>query len=390
MEKNVVEKSKALESYIINKRREFHKYPEVKFEEVRTSAIVAEELNKLGLEVTTGVAKTGVTGVLRGKVEKMVALRADMDALPLEENNDLPYKSTVPGKMHACGHDAHTAMLLGTARVLSEMKDELNGSVKFIFQPGEEGGGGARIMIEEGVLKGVDAIFGLHVWAEFPSGVIATKEGPILASSDGFVISIQGKGGHAAAPHLTSDPTVPAVDIYNALQKVVSKNISPLEPVVITTPIINGSNAYNIIPDRAEVRGTFRTFDMKIREGVIERIKEISENYARAWRCEASVELSREPYPPTINDPEMTRFMKKVAETIAPVREAEKRMGAEDFSFYLQQIPGSLALLGIKNEEKEITYPHHHPRFDVDEGVLYLGTAFYALLAYRYLKEFSK
>lgn len=390
MEKLILEKAKNLESYIIETRRIFHQYPEVKYEEEKTARIVAEELHKLGFEVTENIAKTGVTGILRGKGLEMVALRADMDALPLQEDNDLPHKSKIAGKMHACGHDAHTAMLLGAAKLLSEIKEDIKGSVKFIFQPAEEGGGGARLMIEEGVLQDVSAIFGLHVWAELPSGVIATREGPILASSDAFVISIKGEGGHAAAPHLTADPTIPAVDIFNALQKITSRNISPLEPVVITSPIINGSQAYNVIPDKVEIKGTFRTFNNQVRDTIITRIREVAENYAQAWKCQATLEMTKEPYPPTINDPVMSRFMIKVADSITQTEQAEMRMGAEDFSFYLQKIPGAIALLGSRNETKGITYPHHHPRFDVDEDILYLGTAYHALLAWNYLQEYSK
>ncbi len=209
MEDKIIELAKQLESYVVEKRRDFHMHPEVRFEEVRTSQIVEEELKKLGYEVVR-TAGTGVIGILRGSKEgKTVALRADMDALPIQEENDVPYKSKIPGKMHACGHDAHTAMLLGAAKILAEIKDQLEGTVKLIFQPGEEGGAGAKKIVEEGHLDDVDAIFGIHVWAQLPSGVIATRKGPIMASSDGYIIRIKGKGGHAASPHLANDPTKP-------------------------------------------------------------------------------------------------------------------------------------------------------------------------------------
>lgn len=385
IETRIVELAKQLEPYIIERRRDFHMYPEIKFEEFRTSQIVEEELKKLGYEVVRA-AGTGVIGILRGRSRegKTVALRADMDALPIQEENDVPYKSRVPGKMHACGHDAHTAMLLGAARILAEIKDHLKGTVKLIFQPGEEGGAGAKKIVEEGHLDDVDAIFGIHVWAQLPSGVIATRKGPIMASSDGFIIRIKGKGGHAAYPHLTNDPTNPAIDIYNALQKIVSRNVNPLSPLVITTPVIKASQGYNVIPEVVEIEGTLRTFDMELRNKVMARIEKIVKFYSKAWDCEGTIELLRIPYPPTVNDPKLTEFVMEVAKKLGPVIEVEPTMGAEDFAFYLQKVPGVFIFLGIRNEEKGIVHPHHHPKFDVDESVLWKGTALYSLLAYNF------
>ena len=384
VEARIIKLAKQLEHYIVEKRRDFHMHPELRFEEVRTSKIVEEELKKLGYEVIR-TAGTGVIGILKGKKEgKIVALRADMDALPLQEENDVPYKSRIPGKMHACGHDAHTAMLLGTARILAEIKDELHGKVKLIFQPGEEGGAGAKKIVEEGHLDDVDAIFGIHVWAQLPSGVIATRKGPIMASSDGYIIRIKGKGGHAASPHFANDPTNPAADIYNALQKIVSRNVDPFSPVVITTPVIEAGHGYNVIPDMVEIKGTLRTFDMGLRNKVMDRIEKIVEFYSKAWDCEGTIELFRVPYPPTVNDPKLTEFVMEIAENLGPTVEAEPTMGAEDFAFYLQKVPGVFIFLGIKNEEKGIVYPHHHPKFDVDENVLWKGTALYSLLAYKF------
>ena len=385
METRIIELAKQLEPYIIEKRRDFHMYPEIRFEEVRTSQIVEEELKKFGYEVIR-TAGTGVIGILRGgnKGGKTVALRADMDALPIQEENDVPYKSKVPGKMHACGHDAHTAMLLGAARILAEIKDNLEGTVKLIFQPGEEGGAGAKSIVEEGHLDDVDAIFGIHVWAQLPSGVIATRKGPIMASSDGYVIRIKGKGGHAAYPHLANDPTNPATDIYNALQKIVSRNVNPFSPLVVTTPVIKASHEYNVIPGVVEIKGTLRTFDMELRNKVMTRIKKIVEFYSKAWDCEGTIELFRIPYPPTVNDPKLAEFVMEIAKKLGSVVEAEPTMGAEDFAFYLQKAPGVFIFLGIRNEEKGIVYPHHHPKFDVDESVLWKGTAMYSLLAYEF------
>lgn len=385
METKIVELAKQLEPYIVERRRDFHMHPEVRFEEVRTSQIVEEELKKLGYEVIR-TAGTGVIGILRGgsKEGKTVALRADMDALPIQEENDVPYKSKVPGKMHACGHDAHTAMLLGAARILAEIKDHLEGTVKLIFQPGEEGGAGAKNIVEEGHLDDVDAIFGIHVWAQLPSGVIATRKGPIMASSDGYIIRIKGKGGHAASPHLANDPTNPAADIYNALQKIVSRSVNPFSPVVITTPVIEASHGYNVIPDVVEIKGTLRTFDIELRNKVMARIEKIVEFYSKAWDCEGTIELFRIPYPPTVNDPKLAEFVMGIAKKLGSVVEAEPTMGAEDFAFYLQKAPGVFIFLGIRNEEKGIVYPHHHPKFDVDESVLWKGAAIYSLLAYNF------
>ena len=386
IESRIIDLAKQLEPYVIEKRRDFHMHPETRFEEVRTSNIVEEELKKLGYKVLR-TAETGVIGILNTEKDgRAVALRADMDALPIQEENEVPYKSRIPGKMHACGHDAHTAMLLGAAKILAEIKDHLKGTIKLIFQPGEEGGAGAKRIVEEGHLNDVDAIFGIHVWGHLPSGTIATKEGPIMASSDGFIIRIKGKGGHAASPHLANDPTAPATDIYNALQKIISRKVNPLFPVVITTPMIEASHGYNIIPDSVEIRGTLRTFDINLRTRIMEKIESIVKHYSAAWECEGTLELFRIPYPPTVNTPELAKFAMEVAQKLAPVVKADMTMGAEDFAFYLQKVPGVFIFLGIRNEEKGIIYPHHHPRFDVDESVLWKGSALYSLLAYKYLK----
>ncbi len=293
----VIKRAKELEPYIIERRIDFHMYPELKYEEKRTSSIVSKELEELGYEVIK-TAKTGVIGILRGKEEgKTVALRADMDALPVQEENDVPYKSRVPGKMHACGHDAHTAMLLGAAKILAEIKDKLNGTVKLIFQPGEEGGLGAKKIVEEGHLDDVDAIFGIHVWAELPSGTIGIKEGPLLASADAFKATIRGKGGHGAVPHMSIDPIVVAVDIANAYQKIISRETNPLDPAVISVTKIVAGTTFNVIPETAELWGTIRAFNEEVRDFIIERMKQITEGYAKSMRCEGEFELTMEYIP---------------------------------------------------------------------------------------------
>jgi amidohydrolase len=388
VESRIVELSKSLNDYIVSIRREVHTYPELRFEEFRTSELVFNELKSLGVDVYR-VGGTGVVGVVRGRGDITVALRADMDALPIQEENEVPYKSRVPGKMHACGHDAHVAMLLGAAKVLVSVKEYLRGSVKLIFQPAEEGGAGAKKLVEEGVLDGVKAIFGIHVWAELPSGVIATRRGPMNASATSFVIRIKGLGGHAAHPELTKDPTAPAVDIYNAIQKVVTRNVDPFTPIVVSTPRFEGSNASNVIPDEVRIYGTLRVFDLGLRDRVLKRIEDIVKYYSLAWGCEGTLEITEVSYPPVINDSELADFVLRVASKLGEVREASMSMGAEDFSYYLEKVPGVFIILGIRNEGKGIIYPHHHPKFNVDEDILWRGTALHALLAYNYLKEYG-
>ena len=380
----LIEESKSFERYVIETRRHIHMYPETKFEEERTASFIEEELQKIGYE-TFRAAKTGVLAVLEGTSEgKTVALRADTDALNVVEENDIPCKSTIPGKMHACGHDAHVAMLLGAAKIIYKHKEHINGKVKFIFQPAEEGGGGAAKIVEEGYIDDVDSIFGIHVWRELPSGVIGTRKGPFLASADEFRVSISGKGGHAAAPHQTFDPTAVMTDIYNAIQKIVSKEIDPLEKAVITTPVIKGSDAHNIIPSEAKMEGTFRTFNNGVREFIINRITEIVEGYSHAWRCEgkAEFEIDGVYYPATINHDESVEDLIEILKPLDEVVEADLTMGGEDFAFYLNKTKGAFIALGLYNEEKGIIHPHHHPKFNVDEDILWKGTAIYSLLAF--------
>ena len=388
VESRIIEFSRSLNDYVVSIRREVHMYPELRFEEFRTSELIINELKSLGIEVFR-VGGTGVVGVVRGRGDVTVALRADMDALPIQEENDVPYRSRVPGKMHACGHDAHVAMLLGAAKVLVSIKDYLRGSVKLIFQPAEEGGAGAKKLVEEGVLEGVKAIFGLHVWAELPSGVIATRGGPMNASATSFMIRIKGLGGHAAHPELTKDPTTPAVDIYNAIQKVVTRNVDPFTPIVVSTPKFEGSNASNVIPDEVRIYGTLRVFDLGLRDRVLRRIEDIVKYYSLAWECEGTLEITGVSYPPVVNTPELVDFTLRVASKLGEVREAPMSMGAEDFSYYLEKVPGVFIILGIRTEGKGIIYPHHHPKFNVDEDILWKGTALHTLLAYNYLREYG-
>lgn len=379
---NPLEEALKIKDEIVAWRRDFHMYPELKYEEERTSRIVEEHLQDWGYSI-----KRVGTGVIAdiGEGGKTVALRADMDALPVQEENDVPYKSKIPGKMHACGHDAHTAMLLGAAKIIAEHRDELNGRVRLIFQPAEEGGNGALKMIEGGALEGVDAIFGFHVWMDLPSGLIGIREGPFLAGAGIFNGKIIGKGGHGASPHESIDPVPITAEAVLAFQTIVSRNLDPIENGVVSVTSIHGGTAFNVIPEEVEFKGTIRFFKREVGEMIQRRMNEILEGVTRAHgaRYELSVE---ELTPPTVNDKKMAEFARKVAEKYGlKYGEVPPTMGAEDFSFYLQKVPGAFLALGIRNEEKGIVYPHHHPKFDVDEDVLHLGTAMEVALAFEFL-----
>lgn len=360
--------------------------PETAFEEVKTRDYVEAELAKIGFE-TIRTARTGVIAIYKsGKPGSVIALRADIDALNLTEENDFPYKSQIEGKMHACGHDAHTAMLLGAAKIIYRNRSQITGTVKLLFQPAEEGGGGGKLIVDEGHLDDVDRIFGIHVWRELKSGVIGTRKGGLLASADEFGITIKGKGGHAAAPHQSIDPTAVLVDIYNALQKIVTREIDPFDNVIISTPMLQASDAHNVIPSQAKIKGTFRTIDPKVREYIVKRIPEIVEGYCKAWRCEGVVDFNEEdmiPYPPLINDAEtVDDVIKILKDTDFDLTTMDPSMGGEDFAFYTQKTKGAFFGLGIFNEEKGIVAPHHHPKFRVDEAILWRGTALYSILAF--------
>ncbi len=378
-----VSEAKRIEKEIISWRRDFHMHPELGYEEERTSKIVEEHLRGWGYSI-----KRVGTGIIAdiGRGKKTIALRADMDALPVMEENDVPYKSKVPEKMHACGHDAHTAMLLGAAKIIAGHRDELNGRVRLIFQPAEEGGNGAVKMIEGGALKGVDAIYGLHVWMGLPSGVIGIRDGPFLAGAGIFAGKITGKGGHGASPHETTDPIPVMAEAILAFQTIASRNVPPVETGVVSVTSVHGGTAFNVIPEEVEFKGTFRFFKPEIGELIQRRMREILEGVAAAHRT--GYELSvRELTPPVVNNTEMADFARETAEKYGlKYDDVAPSMGAEDFAFYLQEAPGAFLTLGIRNEKKGIIYPHHHPRFNVDEGVLHLGTAMEAALAFEFLR----
>ncbi|MHA2245858.1 MAG: M20 metallopeptidase family protein [Candidatus Hodarchaeales archaeon] len=378
----IVREAKEIESYIINIRRKLHMFPETAFEENNTAELIEEELSRFGYE-TQRILNTGVIAEIRkGKEKKTIAIRADIDALNVSEENEVYYRSKNPGKMHACGHDAHTAMLLGAAKILVKYKNYLTNNVKIIFQPAEEGGGGARKIITEGYFEDVDFVFGFHVWQALPSGIIATRKGVTFGSSDRFIITIEGKGEHAAAPQQTIDPTSVLIDIYNSLQKMITREINPFEPRVLSIPQIKGSCAQNIIPSQVKLRGTLRTLNEDIRMYIIRRIQEIVEGYSKAWRCSGRVVFSSVNYPPVINDDEVVENLTKIIPFIGEFKIMDQTMVGEDFAYYLQKAKGALLTLGIYNEEKQVIYPHHHPRFQVDESVLWRGTAVYSILGF--------
>jgi amidohydrolase len=391
---NALSAAKAIQQDIVGLRRQVHMQPEIGLETPHTSALVASALKDLGVEVRERVGGWGVVGLIAGKAggsggvaasagqgRRTVALRADMDALPVQEETGKEYASQIPGVMHACGHDAHVAMLLGAARILSGMKKDLTGNVKLLFQPGEESGGGARFMIADGALENPrpDIVLGTHVgtlWA-LGTGQIGVRPGPLMAASDNFIITVRGRGGHGAAPHLSVDPVLIASHIVVALQTIVSREVDPVTPAVVTVGMIQAGTARNIIPETCVMRGTVRYIDRALAAFMPARVKEIAEGTARAMRGEAAVEYAYG-YPPLINDPGATDFLARSASgVVGPenVRTIQPTMGGEDMAYYLEKVPGTFFGLGTANVAKGIVYPNHHPKFDVDEDVLYIGTA---------------
>ncbi len=375
----------AIVEEVVATRRELHRHPELGFEEHRTAALVAERLRALGLEVHTGIGQTGVVGVLRGaKPGKTIMLRADMDALPIEEENATDYVSTARGRMHACGHDGHVAILLGAAKIVTGRRDEVAGTVCFLFQPAEEGKGGAKAMIDDGVIErfAIERAYGLHLAAAHPVGTIGVREGAFYASSDSIEITIEGRGGHGAAPHLSIDPVYVAAQFVVALQQIVSRNIDPIEPAVVTIGAINGGTTHNVIPSRVRLLGTVRAFDAGVRAAMSERIERVLRGI-----CESSgatydfTYLWR--YPVTSNDAAQTRYLRALAESTVGaehVADVPKLMGAEDFSFFAERIPTCFFALGSRGGP-DSAFPHHHARFDIDESALATGVRMMVALA---------
>ncbi len=385
--------AKSIEPDIINWRRKVHRYPELGMDTPRTSAFIKETLESMGIEVRSA-AGYGVVGTLKGLGNRTIALRADIDALPVTEETGLPYASEVPSLMHACGHDAHVAIVLGAAKILSRLRGHLNGNVRFIFQPGEEGPGGAQPMIDDGVLESpkVDAIIGGHVGMLWPveSGQFGFKSGPLMAATDSFTIAVRGKGGHGATPNQCIDPVVIAAQIVLGLQAIVSREVNPISPAVVTIGKIEAGTRNNIIPQECTMQGTVRYFDRNLEQFIPQRMKEIVEGIAGAMRGEAILAY-KYGYRPLINDHGITELVKNAALSVAGpdnvVDVAEPTMGAEDMSYYLEKVPGTFVAIGTGNKEKGTAYPNHHPKFTVDEDVLHVASSVFAKACLDFLAD---
>ena len=375
----------SIKNQIIKTRRDFHQHPELSFQEHRTASIVAKSLKKFGLKVQKNIGKTGVVGLLQGsKPGKTIALRADMDALPIQETSKVSYKSISDGIMHACGHDAHTAILLGVAEVLSNNKNKIKGNIKFIFQPAEEGYGGAKYMIDDGALDNVEEIYALHVWNYQKSGTVGIQSGPVMAAADMFTIKIQGTGGHGAAPQGTVDCIMVSSQLIQSLQTIVSRNTNPLENTVLTIGQINGGYNFNIIADEVVLKGTARAYTEENRMLIKNRMQEIINGTAKAFN--AKIQLNyKDGYPPVINNDLVTKKVYSAAKKIVndSVIPPYLSMGGEDFSYFANKVPGCFFFLGSSpKNSKLMSVPQHCSHFDIDEDSMLIGASIFIELAY--------
>ena len=366
---------------IVALRREIHREPELGFDTEKTAAKVLAALDGLPLEIQTGVAENGVVATLEGEGDgQTVGLRADMDALPIYEETGLPFASETDGKMHACGHDGHTSMLVGAVHALSGMRHRLNGTLRFFFQPAEEGEGGGKVMVDAGVADDVDSIFALHLWPGLPFGRAATKAGPIMAAADAFEMTVRGAGGHGAMPHLTADAIAMAAQIVTALQTVVSREVDPVEPAVLTVGEIGAGTAYNIIPETARLGGTVRTLNEDLRRKMPERMEHLARGVAQGMRGDVQFDYEFS-YPVTVNDEDAARRALGVAGDLLGEENAleltNPSMGAEDFAYFLEKIPGAFIWLGVGEDVSGL----HTPTFAFDEEILSLGSALLTALA---------
>ena len=376
---NIRTEIKKIENMIIDWRRDFHQFPELSFQEHRTGDVIADELRSMGLEPKVKVGKTGVTADLKFGNGPVIGLRADMDALPIQETSGLPFSSQNDGVMHACGHDGHMAMLLGAAKALTQKDNQYNGTVRFIFQPAEEGEGGARYMIEDGCLEGIDEIYGIHVWNYQPVGEVGVKDGPVLAAADMFDIKIKGIGGHGAAPQGTVDSVVVASYLVQALQTIVSRNTNPLESTVISIGKINGGNNFNIIADEVSLSGTARAYSEENRNLIKTRMEEIIKGVEKTYNANITFDY-KDGYPPTINHVGPTQKVLKAAEKVVGDKAGMPylSMGGEDFAYYLKEKPGCFFFVGsAPNEQELFETPHHCSHFTMDERALLVGPSIY-------------
>jgi amidohydrolase len=375
-------------------RRYLHMHPELSFQEVNTSQYITDFYNNLGIPVRSEVGGNGVVATIKGgKPGPTVALRADFDALPIQDEKNVPYKSKIPGVMHACGHDGHTATLLVLAKIMNEFKDEVSGNIVLIHQHAEEyAPGGAIAMIKDGCLDGVDAIFGTHLWATEPTGVISSRVGPIMAAADRFEISIQGSGGHGAQPHKTKDSIVIASQFVVNLQQIVSRRVNPIDPAVVTVGNFEAKNAFNVIADSAKLVGTVRTFSEDVRNQIETEIEQVLKG--TCYTSNASYEyLYERGYPAVVNHKEETELLATAAQNVpgvSKVIESEPHMGGEDFSYYLQHVKGSFFFTGAKAPGVEQPFPHHHPKFDFDENAMLIAAKTLAEVAFAYQSEHVK
>jgi amidohydrolase len=394
---NFLAEAQALFAFTKALRRDLHMHPELGFHEVRTAGIVARELEQLGLEVTKGIGKTGVVGLLEGaRPGPTLLLRFDMDALPILEDTGAEYASLTPGIMHACGHDGHTAIGLTVARLLHAHRSELAGNLKFCFQPceegfGDEGTGGNELMIRDGVLEAphVDQSLALHLWNEKPVGWLGIAAGPVMAGAEVFSLRLEGRGGHGAAPHLAIDPVVAAAQIITALQTVTSRNVAPLETAVVSVTTIHSGTAFNVIPQTAELTGTIRTFDLAVRKTVLERFQILARGIGEAMGCEVTLE-SKRVTPAVVNDADVADRCQAVARTLLPESDLSTNafitMGAEDMAFMQEKVPGCYFFVGSNDRTRHLDYAHHHPKFDFDEAALPRAAALMAAAAADILK----
>jgi len=383
----------SLRDELVERRRDFHRHPETAFEEVRTAGIVAKALTELGLEVQSGVGGTGVVGVLEGATDgPTVLVRCDMDALPIQEANQTDYISETSGKMHACGHDGHTSIGLAVARMFTSHRQNLRGRVKFVFQPAEEIASGARAMINDGVLDNPkpQMSFGLHLWNELPLGTVSVTEGSMMAAANIMNITVRGQGGHGAMPDQSRDPLMAAVQIVSALQTIVSRNISGLDTAALSVCSFHAGFAHNVVPDSAELSGTFRTYRRETNELIKRRIHEIAEGIATSLNCEADVRLV-EVTPPLINDSATNARLRSafsaVNSPVVPLHiiDSARTMASEDMACFLEQVPGTFFFVGSANADRGLNFGHHHPRFDFDEDALPVGAGLLATAVAEYV-----
>ncbi|GBF81480.1 M20 metallopeptidase family protein [Aphanothece sacrum] len=370
---------RALQSRLVAWRRQLHQQPELGFQEHKTAAFIAQELQQMGIDYQTGIAKTGIVATIKSPFPgPVLAIRADIDALPIQEENEVTYRSQHDGIMHACGHDGHTAIALGTAYYLWHHRTNFKGTIKILFQPAEESPGGAKPMIAEGVLKNpdVDAIIGLHLWNVLPLGTVGVRSGAIMAAVECFELNLFGKGGHGAMPHQTVDSVVLSAQIINALQTIVSRNINPIDSAVVTIGKLQAGTALNVIADKAFMSGTVRYFKPELEGYFGKRIEEIVAGICQGYGAKYELDYWHL-YPPVINEEKMANLVHSVAldvvETPVGIVPNCQNMGGEDMSFFLQEVPGCYFFLGSANVDKGLAYPHHHPRFDFDETVLSMG-----------------